>query len=151
MRTVHTLKHLWIFVLFAITAPLALKPAIYRVEAQTPSLTNLSNGNWTYTVPFEVHNPAEIEKLIQCESKGVNVSEPDSDGIFSDGILQYHRASKHSPIGSGTWAWMEKLSGLKGSPVFPADAIHMTDWAIDHDLIGQWSCAHILHLVKKTT
>jgi hypothetical protein len=102
---------------------------------------------WAYTVPFAVHDPATIEKLIQCESQGVNISRLDSDRIMSDGILQYHRASKGSSVGSGTWAWMEKLSGLKGSPIFPADAIRVTDWAIDHGLIGHWNCARITGLL----
>jgi hypothetical protein len=144
-----TLK-LWIFVLFAFIAPLSVGPAIYRVDAKNVPETTLGGKNWAYSVPFAVHNPATIEKLIQCESSGVNISRPDSDGTFSDGIFPVSRASKSSPIGSGTWAWMEKLSGLKGSPIFPADAIRMTDWAIDLGLIGQRSCARILHLASKT-
>jgi hypothetical protein len=48
---------------------------------------------------------------------------------------------------SSTWQAFSKASGITGSPLIPADAIRMTDWAIDHGLLGHWSCAHILHLV----
>jgi hypothetical protein len=94
---------------------------------------------WAYLVPGTVKNLADIEKLIQCESQGVNVSRPDSDGIISDGILQFHRG--------GTWQEMSRLSGIKGSPINPPDAIRMADFMISHGFLGRWTCAHILGLV----
>ncbi|HKW19507.1 MAG TPA: hypothetical protein VJO35_18500 [Terriglobales bacterium] len=114
---------------------------------ESPVLDTISGQGWSYTVPFRIENVVDIEKLISCESQGVNISRTDSDGIISDGILQFHRSSKTAPLGSGTWAWMSQLSGIEGSPIVPADAIQQTDWAISHGLIGQWSCARIQHLL----
>lgn len=79
-------------------------------------------------MPFEVKNTADIEKLIQCESQGVNISRPDSDGIYSDGILQFHRGPLDT-MQSSTWEDFSKSSGIVGSPIVPADAIKMADWA----------------------
>jgi hypothetical protein len=85
--------------------------------------------------------------LIQCESGGVNISRADTGGIFSDGILQYHRGRLNT-MASGTWESFSAASHITGSPLIPADAIAQTDWAINHGLLSHWSCAHILHLVK---
>jgi hypothetical protein len=108
--------------------------------------TTLIGKGWHYTVPFAVKNTADIEKLIQCESQGVNISRPDSDGIFSDGILQFHRGHKDTLVG-GTWEAFSASSGITGSPIWPNDAIKMTDWAISHGLLSHWSCAKIEHLL----
>jgi hypothetical protein len=70
----------------------------------------------------------------------VNISHPDSDGIESDGIVQFY--------GNGTWTDMERLSGLKGSPIVPANAIRMADWTISKGYLGRWTCPHILGLAK---
>jgi hypothetical protein len=149
------LKRLYVLIAF-LPIPLVFAPTslavipngVYHVvPLESPVQTVLVGKNWQYTVGFRVENVAAIQKLIQCESQGVNVSERDSDGIVSDGILQFHRSSKGASLGSGTWAWMEKLSGIEGSPIQPSDAIRMTDWAISHGLIGQWSCAPIMHLL----
>jgi hypothetical protein len=114
---------------------------VYLVRPpESPVQTLLEGKTWTYTVGFRVEHVADIEKLIQCESQGVNISRPDSDGIISDGILQFHRSSKSASVGSGTWAWMSSLSGIKGSPINPEEAIRQTDWAISHGLGSQWSC-----------
>ena len=109
--------------------------------------TTLQGKNWHYTVPFAIKNAKDIGALIQCESQGVNISRPDSDGIYSDGILQFHRGALDTLKG-GTWEDFSHSSGITGSPIVPADAIRMTDWAISHGLIGHWSCAHILRLVN---
>jgi len=94
---------------------------------------------------LKVNNPETIKKLIRCESNGENVSLPDSDGIISDGILQYHRSKKEPEReGSGTWEEFSKESGITGSPNNIIDAIRMTDWAIDNRKIGHWSCYWIL-------
>jgi hypothetical protein len=148
------LKRIYVFLAifpFSVFLPFlthALPARVISFSAtQTPVLGQISGTNWAYNVGFRVENVAAIEKLIQCESQGVNISRPDSDGIISDGILQFHRSSTNAPVGSGTWAWMSSLSGIQGSPIDPADAIEMTDWAISHNLIGQWSCATIQHLL----
>jgi len=73
----------------------------------------------------------------------VDQSELDSNGRFSDGILQFNRGPSNLP-GSGTWSDFSQKSGIVGDPRIPADAIRMTDWAIDHGLIGHWTCASIL-------
>lgn len=104
-----------------------------------PPVTFVSGPQWTYQVPFTVQNKAIIEKLIQCESGGVNISRPDSDGIMSDGILQFHRGPKDTLAG-GTWEDFSQASGIRGSPKDPADAIRMTDWAISHGLGPHWTC-----------
>lgn len=104
-----------------------------------PLATFVSGPQWAYEVPFAVQNKAIIEKLIQCESGGVNISRPDSDGIMSDGILQFHRGPADTLAG-GTWEDFSQASGITGSPRDPADAIRMTDWAISHGLGPHWTC-----------
>jgi hypothetical protein len=109
------------------------------VAASIPGHTVLAGPHWTYAVPFAVQNKAEIEKLIQCESSGANVSLPDSDGITSDGILQFHRGPSDT-MADGTWEDFSRASGIGGSPKKPADAIRMTDWALSHGLGPHWTC-----------
>jgi hypothetical protein len=58
---------------------------------------------------------AIINRLIHCESSGANVSRPDSDGINSDGILQFHRGPKNTLEG-GTWEEMSRRSGIMRKP-----------------------------------
>ncbi len=101
--------------------------------------TFISGPRWGYSLPFAVKNKATIQKLIQCESGGMNVSRPDSDGIISDGILQFHRGPADTLAG-GTWEDFSQASGIRGSPKNPADAIKMTDWAISHGLGPHWTC-----------
>ena len=101
--------------------------------------TFVSGPRWGYALPFPVKHKATIEKLIQCESGGMNVSVPDSDGIISDGILQFHRGPADTMAG-GTWEDFSRTSGIRGSPKNPADAIKMTDWAISHGLGPHWTC-----------
>jgi hypothetical protein len=108
-------------------------------QEAVPQETVLSGPQWAYTVPFGVENKADIEKLIQCESRGLNVSGPDSDGIISDGILQFHRGPTDT-LTSSTWEDFSRASGISGSPMVPADAIRMADWAISHGLGHRWTC-----------
>jgi hypothetical protein len=116
---------------------------VIAVSAPIPAVTTtLSGKNWAYTVPFAVKNKADIEKLIQCESSGVNISRPDSDGIFSDGILQFHRGPKDT-MQSSTWQFFSEASGIGGNPLIPSDAIQLADWAISHGLGPHWSCWRI--------
>jgi hypothetical protein len=115
------------------------RPAEYTVAPRGPVETFISGPRWAFTVPFTVKNKAIIEKLIQCESRGMNISRPDSDGITSDGILQFHRGPTDT-LTRGTWEDFSQASGITGSPKDPADAIRMTDWAISHGLGPHWTC-----------
>jgi hypothetical protein len=113
--------------------------ASYTVYPPIPSSTTLLQGkNWHFLVPFTVQNSSTIEKLIQCESQGVNVARPDSNGLESWGILQFN--------GTSTWNELSAKSGIRGSPMMPADAIRMADWAISNGYLKRWSCARILKL-----
>ena len=114
---------------------------------KSPIQTTLEGKNWAYTVPFAVKNTSDIEKLISCESQGQNVSRPDSDGIYSDGILQFHRGPKDT-LASSTWASFSASSGITGSPLIPEDAIRQADWAINHGLLSHWACARITGLIR---
>ena len=123
-----------------------IQTVLARPESTAPRGTSLetmetiiSGPRWAYTVPFAVKNKATIEKLIQCESRGMNISRPDSDGIVSDGILQFHRGPTDT-LASSTWENFSQASGIIGSPKDPADAIRMTDWAISHGLGPHWTC-----------
>lgn len=118
------------------------RPEEFAVARRMPLETFISGPQWAYTVPFAVKNKATIEKLIQCESRGMNISRPDSDGITSDGILQFHRGPADT-LASSTWEDFSKASGIAGSPKDPADAIRMTDWAISHGLGFHWTCWRI--------
>jgi hypothetical protein len=114
---------------------------------QTPVQSEISGSNWHYDVPFPVEHIVDINKLIQCESQGVNVSRPDSNGLISDGILQFNRGPS-DVLGSGTWTDMEQRFGFYGSPIVPQDAIRMADMMIGAGLIGRWTCARIQKLLK---
>ena len=118
----------------------------YTVLPPTASNTVISGKGWAYTVPFEVQNSSTIERLIQCESQGVNISRPDSNGRESDGILQFNRAPS-DVLGSGTWSDMEHSFDFYGSPIVPADAIHMADIMISNGLVSRWTCARILKII----
>jgi hypothetical protein len=109
------------------------------VAPSIPGQTLLVGPHWAYSVPFAVENKAEIERLIQCESSGANVSVTDSDGLTSDGILQFHRGPGDTMV-DGTWEDFSSASGIVGSPRKPADAIRMTDWALSHGLGPHWTC-----------
>jgi hypothetical protein len=111
----------------------------YRVARQTPAETVISGPRWAFVVPFAVTNKTDIERLIQCESGGRNISAPDSDGIISDGVLQFHRGPGDT-LSNSTWEDFSRASGLRGSPRDPAEAIRMTDWAISHGLGSRWTC-----------
>jgi hypothetical protein len=98
-------------------------------------------------VPGPIKNAAIIEKLIQCESQGVNVSRPDSNNLISDGILQFNRGAS-DVLGTGTWADMSTRFHIYGSPINPPDAIRMADAMISNGFLGRWTCARILGLVN---
>ncbi len=119
--------------------------AEYSVTRHLPLETVIVGPRWAFTVPFAVKNKADIERLIECESGGLNVSGPDSDGIISDGILQFHRGPGDT-LARSTWQDFSRESGITGSPRDPADAIRMADWAISHGLGPRWTCWQLLGL-----
>ena len=124
--------------LYALITLLFLKTAVYTVTPPPTPKTVISGHGWAYTVPFVVQNTSTIEKLIQCESQGVNIARPDSNGLLSYGLLQFN--------GTSTWSDFTAKSGLSGSPMMPDDAIRLADWAISHGYLHRWTCARILHL-----
>ena len=121
------------------------RPGEGTAPAKTFLETVISGPQWSYAVPFAVKNKTTIEKLIQCESRGMNISRPDDDGIMSDGILQFHRGPTDTMAG-GTWEDFSRASGIIGSPKNPTDAIRMTDWAISHGLGPHWGCWRLQNL-----
>jgi hypothetical protein len=121
------------------------RPGEHTFASGISSETVISGRQWSYTVPFAVRNKATIEKLIQCESRGMNISRPDDDGIMSDGILQFHRGPTDG-IAGGTWEDFSRASGIMGSPKNPADAVRMTDWAISHGFGPRWTCWRLQNL-----
>ena len=123
---------------------LLARPVAYTA-APLPRETVVSGPQWAYTVPFALRNKGLIEKLIQCESRGRNVSEREPDGLISDGILQFHRGPRDT-LADGTWEDFSRASGMNGSPRDPTDAIRMTDWAISHGLGPHWACWRRLKL-----
>jgi hypothetical protein len=108
--------------------------------------TQISRKNWHYMVPFEVKNKTDIEKLIQSESQGVNISRPDSNRRISDGVLQFNRGPSDI-LGSRTCSDMEARFGFFGSPIQPADAIHMADLMVTNGFLSRWTCAGITALL----
>jgi hypothetical protein len=139
---------LFLFLPFATLIQTVLARPGERAVAPQTVLETVSSGpqwSWSYSVPFGVRNKTAIEKLIQCESRGMNVSRPDDDGIMSDGILQFHRGPTDTMAG-GTWQDFSRASGITGSPKNPTDAIRMTDWAISHGLGPHWGCWRLQNL-----
>ena len=95
------------------------RPEESTVTRPIPVETFLSGPRWEYRLSFAVKNKATIEKLIQCESRGMNVSRPDSDGIMSDGILQFHRGPSDTLAG-GTWEDSRKPAESRDRREIPA-------------------------------
>lgn len=126
--------------LFIVLQALAAQTANYPVQPPPVQQTLVSGQGWSYTVPFEVQNSSTIEKLIQCESQGQNITRMDSNHLDSFGILQFN--------GTSTWAEAEQQFNFYGNPNIPADAIHLADLMISAGELGRWSCAHILKMVQ---
>jgi hypothetical protein len=108
------------------------------VPTENAVQTILEGKNWAFRVGFAVQHREDIVKLIQCESQGVNIARPDSNGLISWGILQFN--------GTSTWQDMEKRFNFYGSPMVPTDAIHMADMMIQNGYLYRWTCARILRL-----
>ena len=103
-------------------------------------IAQIAGANWSYDLNFPVHNPLIIQKLIECESQGLNIARPDSNGQMSWGILQFN--------GTSTWQEMERRFHFYGDPRNPPEAIHMADMMISNGLIGRWTCARSLGLTR---
>jgi len=135
------IKPIYAFILLIFSV--FLKTGVYTIHPPVSLQTVISGQGWAYTVPFPVKNAHVIEKLISCESGGVDGGcGIDSNGKESCGILQYQDA---------TWSDFSSMSGISGSPLIPQDAIKMTDWAISHGFLYRWTCARILGLVPTKT
>jgi hypothetical protein len=76
-----------------------------------------------------------IEHLIPCESMGRPVNHLDTNWKMSYGILQFQ-----------DWQEWERVSGMRGDPDNPDDAIRMAEWGIESGMIDHWGCASILHM-----
>lgn len=76
-----------------------------------------------------------IEHLIPCESMGRPVNHLDTNWKISYGILQFQ-----------DWPEWERVSGIRGDPDDPGDAIRMAEWGIENGMIDHWGCASILHM-----
>jgi hypothetical protein len=103
-------------------------------------IAQIAGATWSYDLNFPVHNPSIIQKLIECESQGLNIARPDSNGQMSWGILQFN--------GTSTWQEMERRFHFYGDPTNPPEAIHMADMMISNGLIGRWTCARSLGLTR---
>jgi hypothetical protein len=64
--------------------------------------------------------------IIACESENQAVSEIDSNGKLSGGVLQYQE-----------WKDSERMSGRSGDPQIRYDAVTMGMWALTHGYIGR--------------
>jgi hypothetical protein len=106
---------------------------------QSIPVARISGKNWHYGLSFPVHNSSTIERLIQCESHGRNISRIHYDGQTTLGILQFK---------SSTWSEMERRFNYYGDPRNPPEAIHMADMMISSGLIARWTCARSLGMTK---
>lgn len=84
-------------------------------------------------------HPILMMELMRCESQFTVISRIDSNGVYSDGPLQFNRGPKNTMEG-GTWNDMSQRSGIDGSPMDPIAAIKISDWMIDHGFGPRWSC-----------
>lgn len=112
---------------------------IISVPSKALPVAVVSGRNWRYELSFPVYNSATLRRLIQCESKGLNISSTDSNGQRYMGILQFDGT---------TWYEMEERFRFYGDPKNPPEAIHMADMMISSGLTGRWTCARSLGLTK---
>jgi len=105
---------------------------VVSVPTKAIPVAEVSGKNWRYELNFPLHNPSTVRRLIQCESKGLNISRADSNGHVYLGVLQFNGA---------TWNEMEQRFNFHGDPRNPPDAIHMADMMISSGLIEHWGCA----------
>lgn len=89
--------------------------------------------------PLVLKYQKTIERLIDCESGGQNLTILDSNHRYSHGLLQFQ---------TDTWNQMSRESGITGSPLIADDARRMADWAIDHNRGPAWTCWGLLGLVR---
>ncbi len=113
---------------------------VISVPSKAMTVAEIPGKSWRYDLSFPVHNLSTVERLIQCESQGQNISRIDSNGQVSRGILQFN--------GTSTWNEMEHRFRFYGDPGNPPEAIHMADMMISNGLVGRWTCARSLGLTK---
>ncbi len=134
------------FLLFTVLFWAAATRRSENIAAPQPPaapIARITGKGWAYDLAFPVYNAATIARLIQCESQGLNVGRPDSNGQISWGVLQFN--------GTSTWQEMERRFHFYGDPRNPPEAIHMADLMISNGLLGRWSCARTLGLVTNPT
>jgi len=130
-----------LYLAIALLIVVILRPArIISVPRKAIPVAEVSGKNWHYDLSFPVYNSSILERLIQCESQGLNISRTDSNGRMSWGILQFN--------GTSTWKEMERRFDFHGDPRNPQEAIHMADMMISSGLIGRWACARSLGAEK---
>lgn len=113
---------------------------VAAVQQPSTPIARIAGKGWAYDLAFPVYNAATIARLIECESQGLNIGRPDSNGQISWGVLQFN--------GTSTWQEMEHRFHFHGDPRNPAEAIHMADMMISNGLLGRWSCARTLGMVN---
>lgn len=113
---------------------------VAEFERPVTPIARIAGKGWAYDLAFPVYNAATIARLIECESQGLNIGRPDSNGQMSWGVLQFN--------GTSTWQEMERRFHFYGDPRNPAQAIHMADMMISNGLLGRWSCARTLGMVN---
>ena len=96
-------------------------------KAQAPTISEQASNEATLDSRIE----DIVDRLIQCESGGKNITIIDSNGLESRGILQYQ---------DKTWEWFSKLSGITGKPTNDEDAKKMTRWAVKNGYGENWTC-----------
>ena len=128
--------------LFALLVWAAATKRPENVALQHPltPMARITGKGWAYDLAFPVYNAATIARLIECESQGLNIGRPDSNGQMSWGVLQFN--------GTSTWQEMEHRFHFHGDPRNPAEAIHMADMMISNGLLGRWSCARTLGMIN---
>ena len=131
---------LYLTIASLIFAIVHLATKVISVPCKAIPVAEVSGKNWHYDLNFPVYNSSTLERLIQCESQGLNISRTDSNGQMSWGILQFN--------GTSTWNEMERRFNFYGDPRNPPDAIRMADMMISSGLIGRWTCARSLGLTK---
>jgi hypothetical protein len=112
---------------------------VIAIPTKAIHVAEVAGKNWHYELSFPVYNSSTLERVIQCESQGLNISHTDSNGQAYMGILQFN---------GPTWYEMEQRFDSYGDPRNPSEAIHMADMMISSGLIGRWSCARSLGLTK---
>jgi hypothetical protein len=133
---------LWLLIPSLIALVIRIHSSIRVISdyGTTAHVVRIGGKRWHFDLDFPISNPLVVEKLIECESQGLNISRPDSNGQISWGVLQFN--------GTSTWNEMERRFHFYGDPRNPPEAIHMADIMISNGFVGRWTCARSLGFVK---